>query len=835
MRKNLFSKLLCIMVMLIGLPAMLSAQTVISTYGLISDNGSTITFLNNADRVSHADNGEKTYSMPNITGKPKWKGNTAITKVIFDESIKDWSPTTLKDFFSGLTNLKEIKGLKNLNTENVTSLEGMFENCGSSTAPLELDLSSINGSKITNINNIFKGSHFRTINVSFLKNSNIENAKNAFADCSDLEVLNAGDFNFTSITTSDGFFSGTGTSEKPFELKASSSLNTLVFSKLSNNIYSWRDGYFTLAVAQLPVYAAVVNNILEFHQDNDRANYTSTYDLNTDNEIPGWITEHASDITSVDFSHFGNYSPTTIANWFKGTNITSLPLNQLNVRQLKSINSLAAGCTKLSTINIGGFSTPLLTDSLNAWEGVTAEVTYIGENYERFGNINADNTYSWLNGKLTITSFTTTGDMTFYIGTGSSSLNSTKDAAHPYPLSINVANDYSSITINSKQDSSFGEDLVLPSKIGNIAVTKISCPLFSRNLNIKTVTIPSTVKNIDIAKSNPFFLGCSNLQAINVASNNSAYKSIDGIVYSADGTKLVCYPGRKASATIPASVKSLGVNSLYHAGYDPYNYPSNWDVDITFAGNSLPSFTSESVNGSFANLHVKEISNTTLNLFTSYNYNGRVSASITMPQSGYATFASPKIFSVSKNFTVYGIVSDEIEANRIKVEALNADNKDLKFAASTTYGNGVIIKGTSNEAGEVTYYFNPNDRAESTYSETWLKSTSGCNAAKLTSNNGVNNNYVLYQGAFHPIVDGSTIQANKAYLSIPYLSTSAAKSLIINWDDNETTNIESLDETKTANNENTTLYNLQGIKIKGNLNSVPAGIYIMNGKKIVVK
>ena len=52
---------------------------------------------------------------------------------------------------------------------------------------------------------------------------------------------------------------------------------------------------------------------------------------------------------------------------------------------------------------------------------------------------------------------------------------------------------------------------------------------------------------------------CSGLTEINVDENNTAYSSIDGVVFNKSQTELVCYPGGKQGAyTIPNSVTSIG-------------------------------------------------------------------------------------------------------------------------------------------------------------------------------------------------------------------------------------------------------------------------------------
>jgi hypothetical protein len=69
------------------------------------------------------------------------------------------------------------------------------------------------------------------------------------------------------------------------------------------------------------------------------------------------------------------------------------------------------------------------------------------------------------------------------------------------------------------------------------------------------VTIPNSVTSI----GNSAFSGCKGLTSINVASDNSNYCSVDGVLFNKDKTTLIQYPGGKQGAyTIPNSVTSIG-------------------------------------------------------------------------------------------------------------------------------------------------------------------------------------------------------------------------------------------------------------------------------------
>ena len=66
--------------------------------------------------------------------------------------------------------------------------------------------------------------------------------------------------------------------------------------------------------------------------------------------------------------------------------------------------------------------------------------------------------------------------------------------------------------------------------------------------SLKNITIPASVTQIgDTIKE--VFYQCYDLENITVASGNTAYQSVDGVLYTADGTTLIQYPQNKADTS----------------------------------------------------------------------------------------------------------------------------------------------------------------------------------------------------------------------------------------------------------------------------------------------
>lgn len=97
--------------------------------------------------------------------------------------------------------------------------------------------------------------------------------------------------------------------------------------------------------------------------------------------------------------------------------------------------------------------------------------------------------------------------------------------------------------------------IVLPDSVSNIENVA-----FCYCVNLTNVTIP---KNVSFVGGNAF-CGCTSLLGINADENNADYKSVDGVLFTKDMSKVVAFPGGKVgSYAIPDGVTSIGVCAFY--------------------------------------------------------------------------------------------------------------------------------------------------------------------------------------------------------------------------------------------------------------------------------
>jgi hypothetical protein len=97
-------------------------------------------------------------------------------------------------------------------------------------------------------------------------------------------------------------------------------------------------------------------------------------------------------------------------------------------------------------------------------------------------------------------------------------------------------------------------DLVIPAETNGYPVIATASYLFQNHGEITHVTIPNSLTNLGFAT----FSGCAGITAFDVDPGNTAFSSLDGILFNASQTTLEVYPAaRKGNYTIPDGVTNI--------------------------------------------------------------------------------------------------------------------------------------------------------------------------------------------------------------------------------------------------------------------------------------
>ena len=280
----------------------------------------------------------------NVGGSdPEWKTlGTNVNKVVFDASFANARPTSCYYWFCGCSKLTDIEGIENLNTENVTNMNSMFDRCSALTS---LDLTNFNTAKVSDMSYMFVG-------------------------CSAL----------TTIFVSDKFVTDQVTDGRDMFHMCINLIGAIEYdgSKSDHTYANYDNGYFS-PEGGFHAYAEFNNatGTLTFRRGLSKP--AGAYDLNEGNATPEWRKEKEPehnndefivpgvkiDISKVVFdASFANARPTSCYKWFDMcTSLTEIEgIENLNTEKVTNMGSMFSGCYVLNPLDVSNFNTQNVED-----------------------------------------------------------------------------------------------------------------------------------------------------------------------------------------------------------------------------------------------------------------------------------------------------------------------------------------------------------------------------------------------------------------------------------------------------------------------------------------
>ena len=196
------------LLMLLLLPAGMVAQKAASSSKYIATYESstqTLTFKKNVGETLPK-NSAWVDDKQTVADINKNLGNGTIVHIVFDKSFSTYTPTSLYRFFEDLKTLETITGLEYLNTEKVTDMRFMFNNCSKLTS---LDVTNFNTAKVTDMSYMFKGcSALTSLDVTKFDTRNVTTMEGMFSSCSKLPSLDVTNFNTVNVKNMMKMFIG---------------------------------------------------------------------------------------------------------------------------------------------------------------------------------------------------------------------------------------------------------------------------------------------------------------------------------------------------------------------------------------------------------------------------------------------------------------------------------------------------------------------------------------------------------------------------------------------------------------------------------------------------
>ena len=271
---------------------------------------------------------EGAYDLNEGNTKPGWLTQKEdIKKVVFDASFANARPTSCYYWFCGCSKLTDIEGIENLNTENVTNMNSMFDSCSALTS---LDLTNFNTAKVSDMSYMFMG-------------------------CTAL----------TTIFVSDKFVTDLVTSSDNMFHMCINLIGAIEYdgSKSDHTYANYETGYFT-PEGGFHAYAEFNNATGTLTFSRGLSKPAGAYDLNVGNNTPEWSTQK-EDINKVVFdASFANARPTSCYKWFDMcTSLTEIEgIENLNTEKVTNMGSMFSDCHVLNPLDVSNFDTQNVED-----------------------------------------------------------------------------------------------------------------------------------------------------------------------------------------------------------------------------------------------------------------------------------------------------------------------------------------------------------------------------------------------------------------------------------------------------------------------------------------
>ena len=246
-------------------------------------------------------------------------GNGTIKHIVFDKSFSTYAPTSLNRFFEVLTKLETITGLEYLNTEKVTDMSRMFNNCSKLTS---FDVSKFNTVKVPNMSNMFKGcSELTSLDVTKFNTEKVTDMRYMFGNCSKLPSLDVTNFNTAKVTDMSYMFTGC------------SALTSLDVTKFDTRNVTTMEGMFS-SCSKLPSL--------------DVTNFNTVNVKNMMKMFAG-----CKALTSLDVTNFNSENVTNMNRMFyKCSKLTSLDVSNFNTKKVTNMSFMFSYCSTLTTIYV---------------------------------------------------------------------------------------------------------------------------------------------------------------------------------------------------------------------------------------------------------------------------------------------------------------------------------------------------------------------------------------------------------------------------------------------------------------------------------------------------
>ena len=335
--------------------------TPVFDYAEFDNATGTLTFRRSLSKPAGA------YDLNEGNTKPGWLTQKEdIKKVVFDASFANARPTSCCKWFDGCQKLTEIKGIENLNTQNVTDMSSMFSDCQKLTS---LDLSNFNTANVKYMRSMFGFcQELTSLNVTNFNTANVEDMRSMFKNCSALTGIFASN-KFVTDRVIDGSDMFSGCDKLIGAIK-------YIGSQTDHHYANYENGYFS-PEGGFPAYAVFDGGTRTLTFGRGLSKPAGAYDLNEGNNEPGWLTQKENIYKVVFDASFANARPTSCYYWFCGcSKLTDIEgIENLNTENVTNMNSMFDRCSALTSLDLTNFNTAKVSDMSYMFMGCSALTT----------------------------------------------------------------------------------------------------------------------------------------------------------------------------------------------------------------------------------------------------------------------------------------------------------------------------------------------------------------------------------------------------------------------------------------------------------------------------
>ncbi len=353
--------------------------------------------------------------------------------------------------------------------------------------------------------------------------------------------------------------------------------------------------------------------------------------------------------------------------------------------------------------------------------------------------------------------------------------------------SITIPNDVTSIGVDAFYNCRILTTITLPE-----GVTTIGQSAFYNCFALTTINIPDGVTSI----TDHTFYNCQSLSSVIIPDDVTSI-----------GEYAFNYCKSLTSVTIPKNVTSIGEGAFRYCS----------DLTMVRVDIATPISINEECfsNRANATLYVPNGCKAAYEAADYWNEFKEIieTNTVNVGSTGFATYCSPNAMDFSGVSGIKAYVASDFDSG--------TNTLTLTRVTEVPAEEGLYIVGTAGS------YEIPKTTTDAVYSNLLKGVTT---ATTISPTDGDNTNFILANGShgvgFYTLSAAGELAGGKAYLQLPTASVASVKAINVVFNDEETA-IKDVEQSPNVQG----IYNLQGQQV----NAPRRGLYIINGKKVIIK